>query len=113
MKLNHQIKYIFCVAVATFVAFILGYTFQHTINQQVGLVLSGGMVILLLKLARLFHAGEPFNTVLSIVVFTGYIAVFLAPLYYIFRSFKWSLVLAQIGLIIVHFLIGFALLIYY
>ena len=113
MKLNHQIKYIFCVAIAVAIALTLAYKLQHSIDEQVGLVLSGGSVIIFFKLARLFHAGDIFNTILFVVVFTGYIATFLAPLYYIFRSFKWSLVFVQAGLIIVHFLIGLALVIYY
>ena len=109
MKLNHQIKYIVCVAVATAIAVSLAFKLQHSIDVQVGLVLSGGSVVIYLGLARLFRAGDVFNTVLLVVVFTGYIATFLAPLYYIFRSFKWSLVFVQAGLIIVHFLIGLVL----
>jgi hypothetical protein len=109
MKVNHQIKYILCVVVATAIAVTLGFTMQNSINEEVGLVLSGGSVVIYLGLARTFRAGEVFNIILLVVVFAGYIATFLAPLYYIFRSFKWSLVLIQIGLIIVHFLIGLAL----
>lgn len=109
MKLNHQIKYIMCVVVASAIALTLAITMQNSINEEVGLVLSGGSVVIYIGLARLFRAGDIFNIVLLVVVFTGYIATFLAPLYYIFRSFKWSLVLIQTGLIIVHFLIGWAL----
>ena len=109
MKLNHQIKYIVCVAVATAIAVSLAFKLQHSIDVQVGLVLSGGSGLIYHGLARLFRAGEVFNTVLHVVVFTGYIATFTAPLYYIFRSFKWSLVFVQAGLIIVHFLIGLVL----
>jgi hypothetical protein len=111
MKLNHQIKYIACVAVAASIAVTLAFTMQYSINEEVGLVLSGGSVAIYLGLARLFRGGDVFNIILLIVVFAGYIAAFLAPLYYIFRSFKWPLVFLQIGLIIVHFLIGLAFLI--
>lgn len=111
MKLNHQIKYIASVVVATSIAVTLAFTMQYSIDEEVGLVLSGGSVVIYLGLARLFRAADTFNIILLVVVFTGYIATFLAPLYYIFRSFKWSLVLIQTGLIIVHFLIGLALVI--
>jgi len=100
-----------CVVAIVAIAVTLAFTMQHSIDEQVGLILSGGLLVIYVYLARLFHAGEHFNIVLLIVVFTCYIAVFLAPLYYIFRSWKWSLVLVQIGLIIVHFLIGLLLVI--
>ena len=111
MKINHQIKYIVCVLVAVAIAMVLSFTMQYSIDEEVAVVLSGGSLMIYFDLARLFHAGDIFNIVLLAVVFAGYIAAFLAPLYYIFRSFKWSLVLVQTGLITVHFLIGLVLVI--
>ncbi len=111
MKMNRQRKYIVCVGVTVALTMTLGYFMQHSVDEKVALVLSGGPLFIYLHLARLFHAGEHFNYVLIVVVFTGYIAAFLAPLYYIFRSYKWSLVFVQTGLVIVHFLIGLVLVI--
>ena len=109
MKMNHRIKYIVCVGGPAILAIVIGLTIPHRINEQAGVFCFGAPLLIYLNLARLFHAGEFFNIVLFSIVITGYIAAFLAPLYYIFRSFKWSLVFVQIGLGIVHFLIGLVL----
>ncbi|UCC95938.1 MAG: hypothetical protein JSW40_04105 [Candidatus Omnitrophota bacterium] len=109
MKINHRIKYILCVGILSILAIVIGLTIPHRINEQAGVFCFGVPLFIYLTLARLFHAGEIFNIVLFSIVTTGYIAAFLSPLYYIFRSFRWSLVLVQTGLVIVHFMIGWAL----
>ena len=111
MKMNHQIKYMVCVGVPSILAIVIGLCFPHRINEKVAVFCFGGPAFIYVTLARFFHAGELFNCVLFSTVITGYLAAFLAPLYYIFRSFKWSLVFVQIGLGIVHFRIGLVLVI--
>ena len=111
MKINHQIKYIVCVGTLSILAIVAGFFLQHRIDVKVAVFCFGGPLFIYINLARCFHAGELFNCVLFSTVITGHLAAFLAPLYYIFRSFKWSLVFVQIGLGIVHFLIGLVLVI--
>ncbi|MEE9505245.1 MAG: hypothetical protein V3V90_08935 [Thermodesulfobacteriota bacterium] len=109
MSINPKVKFAVCVGFLTFLAVVIGMLFQHSINERFALFCWGGPLYVYLNLARAFHAGEAFNFVLIFVVFAGYLALLLSPLYFIFRSFKWPFVFAQIGLIIVHFMIGWAL----
>ncbi len=111
MNINYRIKFMICVIVpAVLIVIIGGTTICHHINEKVVCVSFGVPLYIYISLARFFHAGEPFNIFLLFIVSAGYLAIFLAPLYYIFRSFKWSLFFVQIGLGIIHFLIGAAFL---
>ena len=105
MKMNHQSKFIICVAAIVVPVIVAGLFFPHSINQTFAVFMCGGPLYIYLGLARSFSAGEHFSIVLFCIVFSGYTATFLAPLYFIFRSYKRSLLIAQIGLVIVHFLI--------
>ncbi len=98
-----------CVGATVVLAMTLGLSLQHSLDEKFALVLFGGPLFIYFNLARLFRAGELFNFALLGVAITGYLAIFLAPLYYIFRSFKWPLVFVQTGLVIVHFFIGLVL----
>jgi hypothetical protein len=106
---RHQIIYVICILALALSALIIALTIPHRINETFALASFGVPVYVYSTLARVFHAGELFNTALLFVVSACYLAILLAPLYYILRSFKWSLVLVQLAFGIVHFLIGAAL----
>jgi len=109
MKMNHQGKYVACVAGTTALAMILAFSMPYSVNEELAVFLFGGPLFVYFGLARAFRGGELFNVVLFGVVCAGYLAVLLAPLYSIFRSNKRSLVIVQAGFVTSHFLIGLAL----
>ena len=109
MKMDHRVKYVLCVAAATALAMVLAFSLQHRVDEDAGVFLFGGPIFIYLGFARVFRAGEVFNIILLAVVFAGYLAILLAPLYYIFRSRRLSPVIAQVVFISLHFLLGLAL----
>lgn len=109
MGMDHRVKYVLCVAAATGLAMILAFSLQYRVGTEAAVFLFGGPIFIYFGFAHVFQAGEVFNIILMAVVFAGYLAILLAPLYYLFRSHRLSPVIAQIVFIGLHFLIGLAL----
>jgi len=107
VRIDHRVKYLTLVVIPSILLVIIGGSrYCHYIDQTFAIVVFGGPLIIYFGLARAFHAGEIFNIFLLFFVSAGYLAILFAPLLYIFRSFKWSLLTLQATLFAIHLLLG-------
>ena len=106
MRVNHKVKFGLCVGILAILAILIGIFFGPGMNEKFAVFCWGGPLYIYLVLGRAFKEGQVFNIILGFVVFAGYLAVLLWPLYHLLKSFKWPLVIAQVGMLIIHFLIG-------
>ena len=109
MKMNHQVKYALCIGGTAILAIVSGLFFYNQINDDVAVVSWGAPLFIYFALAHFFHLGEVFNFVLFILVSVGYSAILFLPMYFAFKNSRWVFVIAQIGIVVVHILIGIAL----
>jgi hypothetical protein len=108
-KMSHQFKYIICVATVVAAELVVALSWPKLITEGIALFMFGAALYIYFCLARLFSTGEAFNIFLLGTVFSIYVGTLLIPLYFMFRRYRWPLLVAQALLVILHFLESVAL----